>query len=28
VGKIVRLQVSESAPDGYVKMHIPYCGVC
>ena len=26
--KIVRLQVSESAPDGYVKVRIPYCGEC
>lgn len=26
--KIVRLQVSESAPDGYVEVRIPYCGEC
>lgn len=26
--KIVRLQVSEAAPDGYVKVRIPYCGEC
>ena len=28
VKKIVRLQVSESAPDGYVKVRMPYCGQC
>jgi len=28
VRKIARLQVCESAPDGYVKVRIPYCGEC
>jgi hypothetical protein len=28
VRKIARLQVCESAPDGYVKVRIPYCGQC
>ena len=28
VKKITRLQVSENAPDGYVKVRIPYCGQC
>jgi len=28
LGEIVRLQVSESAPRGYVALRIPYCGQC
>ena len=28
VRKIVRLRISENAPDGYVKVRIPYCGHC
>jgi hypothetical protein len=28
VRKIMRLQVCESAPDGYAKVAIPYCGKC
>jgi hypothetical protein len=26
--EIVRLQVSEGSPHGYVKLRIPYCGSC
>ncbi len=28
VRKIVRLRISDNAPDGYVKVRIPYCGHC
>jgi hypothetical protein len=28
VTEVVRLRVSEAAPDGYVEVRIPYCGTC
>jgi hypothetical protein len=28
VTHVARLRISESTPDGYVKVRIPYCGQC
>jgi hypothetical protein len=28
VTEVMRLRVSECAPDGYVEVRIPYCGTC
>ncbi|MBZ5503755.1 MAG: hypothetical protein LAN59_16225 [Acidobacteriia bacterium] len=28
VEHVMRLQICEQAPDGYVEVRIPYCGLC